>query len=344
MELLHINYKEEAMELIEEIEKSLLAMENNFNDAVLIEDVFRNMHTLKGNSAMFGFKLIADFTHRLESVYELIRSGDLGISKQILNVTFSALDHLAALIKNGNVISDAEAIVHKELSEKIVDVIKNSTGKKQNHNSAEKRNEDNIEELTVWHIRFSPYKNFFENGSNPLHIIEELRQLGDCKVIADGDNVPMLENYDVDACYISWEIYLTNKVTPERIREVFQFVKHKCKLEVNKVLSNNFQDENLLRTNDFSSIKDINKALIDDKQSSAVLNKKHVISSIRVPSERLDNLMNLVSELMTLQAKLATLTEQNPQAELLGVSENLEKYQPVYATMLSACASCHLKI
>ena len=65
--------------------------------------------------------------------------------------------------------------------------------------------------------------------------------------------------------------------------------------------------------------------LASPDRREAVLNKKHVISSIRVPSERLDNLMSLVSELMTLQAKLGTLTEQNLQSELLAVTENLEK-------------------
>jgi len=330
MELLHLNFKEEAIELIEGIEKSLLAMENNFNDAVLIEEVFRNMHTLKGNSAMFGFKIIVDFTHRLESVYELIRSGDIKISKQISNVTFSALDHLATLVKNGAILNEAEAETHKNLSEKIVEIIKNAAGKKQQINPHEKftKNETDADSgLTVWHICFYPNKSFFENGNNPLHIIDELRCLGECKIVANADNIPLLEDYNVDVCYTSWDIYLTCNEPFKRIVEVFQFVEHKCKFDISKVLTDNslLSTEKLFETSNSSSVKDINKAHISDKENPAVLNKKHIISSIRVPSERLDNLMNLVSELMTLQAKLTTLTEQNPQTELLGVSENLEK-------------------
>ena len=57
MELFKIKYKEEAIELIEAMEKSLLLMESNFDDPALIEEVFRNMHNLKGNSSMFGFKI-----------------------------------------------------------------------------------------------------------------------------------------------------------------------------------------------------------------------------------------------------------------------------------------------
>ena len=61
MDNFKIKYKEESLELIAEIEKSLLLMENNPDDFTLSEQVFRAMHTLKGNSAMFGFKIIADF-------------------------------------------------------------------------------------------------------------------------------------------------------------------------------------------------------------------------------------------------------------------------------------------
>ena len=100
MEAIQVKYKEEAIELIEGIEKSLLLMENNLNDPALIEDIFRNMHTLKGNSAMLGYKLIADFTHHLESIYDLIRSGAIKISRQILNLSFSSLDHLSVLVNN----------------------------------------------------------------------------------------------------------------------------------------------------------------------------------------------------------------------------------------------------
>jgi len=330
MELLHVNYKEEAIELIEGMEKCLLAMGDNFNDAVLIEDIFRNMHTLKGNSAMFGFKVIADFTHRLESVYELIRSGDIKISKQISNLTFSALDHLTILVNNENVLSEADAKAHKDISEKIVEIIKNTTGKKQQNNSLEKHFGNNLNtesELTEWHIRFCPNENFFTNGSNPLHIIEELRALGECKVIANVDNIPSLEDYNADACYTSWDIFLTGNITSSRISEVFQFAAHKSKLEISQIepIEPLLPAQQIIETSNLPGLKNINQTIQNSAEKLTEDKKKHIIASIRVPSERLDNLMNLVSELMTLQAKLATLTEQNPQTDLLAVSENLEK-------------------
>src|SRR4026207_277630 len=134
MELFKVKYKEEAVELIDGMEKSLLLMESNSDDPALVEEVFRNMHTLKGNSSMFGFKIIADFTHHLESIYDLVRSGEMKISKQILNVTFSALDHLSLLVNNnGSPLDEKEQKAHIQLSGKVLEII-NSVNKNVQNN------------------------------------------------------------------------------------------------------------------------------------------------------------------------------------------------------------------
>ncbi|MEO6734541.1 MAG: chemotaxis protein CheA, partial [Ferruginibacter sp.] len=334
MELFQVKYKEEAIELIEGMEKSLLSMESNFDDPALIEEVFRNMHTLKGNSSMFGFKTITDFTHNLESIYDLIRSGEMKISKQILNVTFSALDHLSSLVNNESMMNEKDKMVNKQLSAKVIEII-NSIDKNKNNATAILHDETpaTIPEngLTTWHINFSPYKNFFLNGSNPLNIINELHQFGQCDIIANTDNIPPIEDCDADGCYTSWDIYLSTTADVKLIQEVFSFAEDRCSVDINEVPKNYLPTASLVQPETFSDKINTIQELKESKSSThntvekAILSKKHIISSIRVPSERLDNLMSLVSELMTLQAKLGTLTEQNPQSELLAVTENLEK-------------------
>ncbi|MEO6289322.1 MAG: Hpt domain-containing protein, partial [Ginsengibacter sp.] len=334
MELLQLKYREEAIEVIEAMEKSLLSIENNLDDPALIEEVFRSMHTLKGNSSMFGFKLIADFTHHLESVYDLIRSGEIKISRQILNTSFSALDHLSLLVKNDSILNEKEKKIHKDCSEKVIEIINNTSKTKSDNHDVSLLHDNSIsteKELETYYINFSPAKNFFLNGSNPLTIINELHQFGECKVKAIIDDIPLLANYEVDNCYTSWNIFLTTDKDLKSIREIFEFVEHRCKLEIGKITKNDLiigsssRADNLFETNNPGTKEDNSSLPSKIKDLQNQISKNHVISSIRVPSGRLDNLMNLVSELMTLQAKLGTLTEQNPQPELLGVSESLEK-------------------
>ena len=335
MELFKIKYKEEAIELIEAMEKSLLLMESNFDDPALIEEVFRNMHNLKGNSSMFGFKIIADFTHNLESVYDLVRSGEMKITKQILNTTFSALDHLSLLVNNESSLNEKDKIVHQQLSEKVIEIIKSINKGTKNNDTSTVHDETPVavagSELKTWHINFSPDKNFFLNGSNPLNIINELQQFGHCNIIVNTKNIPPIEDCDADSCYTSWDIYLSTVAGAEHIREAFSFAEGRCKLTIDEVEENYFTAGTPVqvqsapdKTNHMQESK-TDRSVLNDIIEKSGFNKKQVISSIRVPSARLDNLMSLVSELMTLQAKLGTLTEQNPQSELLGVTENLEK-------------------
>ena len=333
MERFKVKYKEDAIELIERMEKSLLLIESSPDDPVLTQEVFRDMHTLKGNSSMFGFKIIADFTHNFESIYDLVRSGKLKISKQILNVSFSALDHLLILVKNEGLLNEKSEEANKQLSEKVIEIINNTN----------KTIEDNIpivlhkttavkqeNETKVFLINFSPDENFFLNGSNPLNLIRELSEFGECKVTAHTNNVPELEDCEPERCYTSWDLYLTTRADLNEIRNVFDFVDERCKLNITEVRQNSevktsIQAKNLLDVDIRTEEAVNNLPVADTRETSGSINKKQVISSIRVPSERLDTLMSLISELMTLQAKLGTLSEQNPQLELLAVTENLEK-------------------
>jgi two-component system chemotaxis sensor kinase CheA len=73
MEEMKETYIQEANELLENLESSLLSLEDNPNDKSNIEQIFRVMHTLKGNSSMFGLTKIAEFVHDLETIYDLTK-------------------------------------------------------------------------------------------------------------------------------------------------------------------------------------------------------------------------------------------------------------------------------
>ena len=318
MDNFKIKYKEESAELIAEIEKSLLLMENNPFDFTLTEQVFRAMHTLKGNSAMFGFKMIADFTHHLESIYELIRAAKIKAPAAIINITLSAMDHLSLLVSNEGILDEKNKEIHEKLSGEIIEIINHfdQTTHGSKSDPVDKPATIAAESKSlVYHVFFKPHKDILLKGINPLCLIEALGELGPCKVIANTDNIPSLEECDPASCYTSWDIYLSGGVDIMAVREVFSFAEDKCTLEINQVAEND----------PLPATPSAILPLQDHNEEPGLQNKKYVISSIRVPSERLDSLMSLVSELMTLQAKLGMFTEQNPQLELLAVTENLEK-------------------
>ena len=91
-------YREEAGELLAELETSLLDLEETPDDNDLINRVFRAMHTIKGSGAMFGFDDIAAFTHEVETVFDLVRNGKMVVTKELLDLTLKSRDHISALL------------------------------------------------------------------------------------------------------------------------------------------------------------------------------------------------------------------------------------------------------
>jgi two-component system chemotaxis sensor kinase CheA len=116
-------YTAEALELLTEMEKLMLLLETHPDDVSLVQQVFRNLHTLKGNSAMMGFKAITDFTHHLEAIYEQVRAGNLKVSAAIINITLAALDHLSVLLNGDKQIGEDTKHIHDILTNDILTII-----------------------------------------------------------------------------------------------------------------------------------------------------------------------------------------------------------------------------
>ncbi|WP_207531961.1 chemotaxis protein CheA [Desertivirga arenae] len=312
------SFTEEAHELIAEMESSLLQLEQNPDDNNLIQQVFRAMHTLKGNSSMFGFKVIAEFTHHFESIYEFIRSGQQKATKEILDISLASLDHLSALVDDDSISSVDDQKKHAQLTAKVVAIV-NAIQHTSAFNPTELIPEElNSEDgLKTYLIHFRPHRHFFYNGSNPLYFIDELQALGECIIEIITDDIPAFADIDPTLCYTSWKIRLETKSDQAQIKQVFLFAEHISDLEIREEMQ---FDEHIKIPEPSTSTEQAIKAAPKE-----VVAKKSVISSVRVPSERLDTMMSLVSELITLQAKLGTLAEHLPHSELLSVTENLEK-------------------
>ena len=100
MDQFQANFINEANELLEDLEAALLKLEDDLEDLEQVEGVFRVMHTLKGSANMFGFERVGEVTHDLETIYDQIRDSKRDLSKEILDTSLEALDHIKNLIAN----------------------------------------------------------------------------------------------------------------------------------------------------------------------------------------------------------------------------------------------------
>lgn len=93
-------FKAESEEHLKQLNEALLGLEQNPEDMEYINNMFRSAHTLKGMSATMGFNTIAQLTHEMENVMDMIRKSQMTLTEKIIEIQFECLDTLEVLVEN----------------------------------------------------------------------------------------------------------------------------------------------------------------------------------------------------------------------------------------------------
>ena len=333
---------EEATDNISDLEQALLKLESNPDEKGLVERVFRAMHSLKGGGAMFGFSKLSEFTHHLETLWENIRDGRVKINQGLLDLTLECVDHLKILLEETEELSPHTETHHKNLS---IQVMKFLGNEKQNEDlTGQHVNSPNDAGLKTFYIYFDPSEHIFDDGTNPLFLLDEMYSLGQCKIIPYLQRIPLLKELDPVKCYTYWEIILATAEDEGAIHDVFIFVEDQAEIEIRLLHETNLFDHAQLKEKldqQFANEQDLGydgfqklfenletdrpKEEREKKAGNGQSSRETTISSIRVGSEKIDHMMNLVSELVTTQARLSLRAEQLGDSELEGIAENVQK-------------------
>ncbi len=360
-------YKEEARELLSELEDSLLELEETPDDPDLIGSVFRALHTIKGSGAMFGFDEIAAFTHEVETVFDLVRNGRIPVTKELIDLTLSARDQIRGMLDA----SDEEAPAGEETGGIVAALRALLPGPplvEEEHSEQKSSLSGNPETeasasgaILTYRICFRPSPDILRTGTNPLLLFNELRELGECLIVAHTDRIPVLEEFDPEICYTSWVVILTTDRGENAIRDVFIFVEEDSDLSITviddsgvtmdekscKRLGEILVERGDVQAEDLEKVlaeqKRIGEMLVDaglvekERVESALAEQRQVrkvrekrqkgssVSSIRVSSEKLDRLVDLVGELVTVQARLSQTVFARKDQDLQFIAEEVER-------------------
>ena len=357
-------YREEAYELLASLEDALIELEQQPQDLDIVGRVFRSMHTIKGSGAMFGFDDIAAFTHTIETVYDLIRDGKLKVTADLISLTLSSCDQIKAMLDASQGLGTVSEAKTAELARAFKGYIpKEEPSGEKAVPAAEKTEgkEKGDRPLATYRILFRPHKDLFANGTNPLPLLNELRDMGESSFVCHMKDLPDLMDLDPESCYTSWDIILTTASDMNTIRDVFIFVEDACDLTIEPVdtQAGDIPDteykkvgeilvergaigkddldkalkaqkrigEVLLETGTVDK-SEIQSALAEQEQVRALRKKRAAAeesSSIRVPAGRLDALVNLVGELVTVQARLTQFSTKKGDPDLMGIAEEVER-------------------
>jgi two-component system chemotaxis sensor kinase CheA len=91
-------FLEESEELLEKLNDNLLQLERDASNPDSINEIFRLTHSLKSESALLGFVRLSELAHHLEDVFDAIRSGSISLSRPLMDAIFSASDLIHEII------------------------------------------------------------------------------------------------------------------------------------------------------------------------------------------------------------------------------------------------------
>ncbi|MFO7834113.1 MAG: chemotaxis protein CheA [Halohasta sp.] len=104
----------ESEEGITDLNNALLDLEADPEDDEAMDQIFRTAHTLKGNGAAMGYDSVSDLAHEMEDLLDEIRAGEIGITPELMDLLFDAVDYLGAMVddiaETGETDLDASAV------------------------------------------------------------------------------------------------------------------------------------------------------------------------------------------------------------------------------------------
>lgn len=222
---------EEAAEHLAVVEEGLLQLEQHPEDLDLLNKIFRSAHSIKGTSGMFGFSAVAQFTHKMETLLDLLRNGQKVVTPQVADLLLKSTDCLKTLIdatKTGAPVDNesVQRLTVELAAASDMNVKAESKVEKGASTSLSASSPLTPHPVRCFHIDWTPPEWLFQRGLDPLQIFKELGNLGTLsRVDVDVSRIPDLADMDPERCYLSWSMRLETGKDRPVIEAVFEFVR-----------------------------------------------------------------------------------------------------------------------
>ncbi|WP_439816765.1 chemotaxis protein CheA [Zavarzinia sp. CC-PAN008] len=328
-------FRQEAAELLEQIEQDLLDLEHDPANRELVDRAFRALHTLKGSGAMFGFEQVAEFTHDFETAFDQIRKGVVSASRDLVGVALAAKDHIRTLIQRPE---DGDPAIGAAILGELHALIGRATpGSDMPAGTAG----EPAEQPVTWRIAFRLAPNVLVNGTNPLLLLDELHGLGTCTLTPDISGIPALDGLEPDALHLAWSGLLTTTQGRDAIEDVFMFVRDDMDLVLEPLAETAADADATPAANAVAPAEGPAEAKAAEprapearateaksgeaKSGEAKSGEAKSGGTLRVQAERLDELMDRVGELVIAQARLTQIAGATTDLNIKAVAEEIER-------------------
>lgn len=296
----HSVFFEESLEWLEVFESQLLNC--NQDDDEQINLMFRAAHSIKGGAATFGFASIANVMHEAETLMDGWRRGERQPTEALIATLLKAVDICRTLVSR---LQDGDAVSEQDSAE-IVTELQQFTGQTRADSKPAERADDN-QKTKTWQITLLPEPDILLTGNDPLKLFAVLAELGSLQGTVNWQQIPATD-FDPLQCYISFSAQLETCAPKSEMCEVFEWLDDEAQVAIEPI-----DDSSKAAAKTPSSSAGTEAAVEQQKDAkplpTGATDEKpnKAASSIRVGTDKLDQLINLVGELVITQSMLGEL-------------------------------------
>lgn len=343
-------YRQEASELVQSIEAGLIALERAPDDRDLLNALFRDLHTVKGSGAMFGFTDLAMFVHEFETAFDRLRRGEAVVTAPLIAISLQACDQILRLLDTPETASAESPALLSRLQACLNGYEGTSTA-----DDPENDLDDTAQAAVLAPEDGDPVSDAGDGlrvvfrlgpdalmyGHDPELMLDDLRSLGPCTIRALADGIPSLEMLDPTECLLGWQVDYPGAIDPSDVETVFLFTRDAMTLEISQLRPNlahapvvpeqtvqeSASTTHVARPVSTPSVLPKSTSTADPAKGEPSRPGRPSASgdTMRVATERLDELMDRVGELVIAEARLQSLAHGTRDANLLAVAEDIQR-------------------
>ena len=343
-------FLEEAREHLQTLNRCVLDLEHDPGNLQILDEIFRSAHTIKGMSATMGYAAIAELTHEMENVLDLLRKGTLKAHAGIIDTLFQCVDRLEQLVEevvsgqSGGVEVAAlsaklAALAKGELEpavvfETVVPAVAEDNVKTDialNETEEQLVNSALAQGMQVFQLKIGIREGTLLKSVRAYMAMKALDELGD---VIKTD--PLVEDLEKDNFGQEFSVVLVTEIAADKVRETILSI-----AEIETVIAipcaSSEAGMNRPQVEEKTSMATITDAILEPapeamkelpKEAKAIdpaIAKTKSRALLRVDAEKLDSLLNLVGELVINKTRLQQIGLSNQLQELSEAIEQMDR-------------------
>ena len=338
-------FLEEAREHLQTLNRCVLDLEHEPGDLHILDEIFRSAHTIKGMSATMGYSAIAELTHEMENVLDLLRKGTLTAHTEIIDTLFQCVDRLEQLVEevaNGQtggvdvtaLSAKLAALAKGESLETATPVEKASPASVDTSSHAKMTMNDTETEMVNTAISQGLKALELTIGLRQGTLLKSVRAYMVMKALDEMGEViktdPVVEDLEKDNFGQEFSVLLITDLPLDKVRDTILSIAEietvtatSCVKTVTAEIELEPDKKTIAATNSSTAARASDSVHESKSDSAAAKNKGRAL--VRVDAEKLDSLLNLVGELVINKTRLQQIGLSNQLQELSEATEQMDR-------------------